>query len=272
MQRDQYITAKHVKDRYDISTTTLRRWADDEKKIRVLRVGEVAGRRLYHSGDIAKLLGDRSGDIAKLLGDLPPVDARVVLLYARVSSAKQSGDLERQCTDLRERYPGAELIRDTASGLNFHRKGLTTVLERISTGTVRELVVTHKDRLARFGVELVEWICRQHETMLVVLGDVEVPADEDELRDDLLAVTTFFVARNNGRRSAENRKRRKAQEQEDHQHEDASEHSEEDSSQPNKGTRSPAHLVDAHQSMDVQPGGGVQTRVEEGAPRALCQQ
>jgi len=147
MQRDQYITAKHVKDRYDISTTTLRRWADDEKKIRVLRVGEVAGRRLYHSGDIAKLLGD-----------LPPVDARVVLLYARVSSAKQSGDLERQCTDLRERYPGAELIRDTASGLNFHRKGLTTVLERISTGTVRELVVTHKDRLARFGVELVEWI------------------------------------------------------------------------------------------------------------------
>jgi predicted site-specific integrase-resolvase len=261
MQRDQYITAKHVKDRYDISTTTLRRWADDEKKIRVLRVGEVAGRRLYHSGDIAKLLGD-----------LPPVDARVVLLYARVSSAKQSGDLERQCTDLRERYPGAELIRDTASGLNFHRKGLTTVLERISTGTVRELVVTHKDRLARFGVELVEWICRQHETMLVVLGDVEVPADEDELRDDLLAVTTFFVARNNGRRSAENRKRRKAQEQEDHQHEDASEHSEEDSSQPNKGTRSPAHLVDAHQSMDVQPGGGVQTRVEEGAPRALCQQ
>src|SRR6187455_463592 len=59
------------------------------------------------------------GDIAKLLGDLPPVDARVVLLYARVSSAKQSGDLERQCTDLRERYPGAELIRDTASGLNF---------------------------------------------------------------------------------------------------------------------------------------------------------
>ena len=108
MQRDQYITAKHVKDRYDISTTALRRWADDEKKIRVLRVGEVAGRRLYHSGDIAKLLGD-----------LPPVDARVVLLYARVSSAKQSGDLERQCTDLRERYPGAELIRDTASGLNF---------------------------------------------------------------------------------------------------------------------------------------------------------
>src|SRR6187455_480939 len=148
---------------------------------------------------------------------------------------------------------------------------ITTVLERISTGTVRELVVTHKDRLARFGVELVEWICRQHETMLVVLGDVEVPADEDELRDDQLAVTTFFVARDNGRRSAENRKRRKAQEQEDHQHEDASEHSEEDSSQPNKGTRSPAHLVDAHQSMDVQPGGGVQTRVEEGAPRALCQ-
>src|SRR6188768_403879 len=78
------------------------------------------------------------------------------------------------------------------------------------------------------------YICRQHETMLVVLGDVEVPADEDELRNHLLAVTTFFVARNNGRRSAENRKRRKAQEQEDHQHEDASEHNEEDSSQPTK--------------------------------------
>jgi hypothetical protein len=71
--------------------------------------------------------------------------------------------------------------------------------------------VAHRDRLARIGVELLEWLFQRHDSKLVVLdGTEERQSETDELRDDLLAVVTFFVARNNGRRSAANRKRRAA--------------------------------------------------------------
>lgn len=79
-------------------------------------------------------------------------------------------------------------------------------------------MVTHTDRLVRFGLERVEWICAKHDTEIVVLFDAQNTSDSTELQDDLLAVTTYFVARNNGRRSAENKKRRKENRQaENHQ-------------------------------------------------------
>jgi putative resolvase len=136
---------------------------------------------------------------------------KVKVCYARVSSEHQRGDLERQIADLQRHFPDHEIISDIGSGLNWKRRGFTALLERIYSGGVEEVVVTRKDRLCRFGSELVEWIFAKSGTQLMVLGsDVSADSSEvSELAEDLLSITTVFVARHNGLRSAANRKRRR---------------------------------------------------------------
>jgi predicted site-specific integrase-resolvase len=138
-----------------------------------------------------------------------PIEKRSYI-YARVSSAKQQGDLDRQIEDLQKAYPGYTLIQDIGSGVNFKRKGLQTILGHALTGMVGEVAIMHRDRLARIGYDLLEFIFTKTSAKLVVHGTDEADADgKHDLADDLLAVTTLFVASHNGRRAAENRKRRR---------------------------------------------------------------
>lgn len=139
-----------------------------------------------------------------------------------MSSSKQRDDLRRQVQDLQEAYPEHEIISDVGSGLNWKRKGFVALLDAVLNRTVDEVVVSHRDRLARFGVEMLEHIFQWAGVQLVVLhpsqdesGEADHP-ESTELQDDLLAVITFFTARNNGQRSAQHRKsRRRAQESQD---------------------------------------------------------
>lgn len=142
-----------------------------------------------------------------LLGQRP--SAKRSYIYARVSSDKQRGDLERQINDLKEAYPDHQIIKDIASGVNFKRKGMQTLLERVLAGMVSEVVVMHRDRLARIGCDLLEFIFATFGTKLVVHSKDDDPDFNHDLADDLLAVTTHFVASYNGRRAAENCKRRR---------------------------------------------------------------
>ena len=103
-----------------------------------------------------------------------------------------------------------DVIRDVGSGLNFKRPGLQALLEQVHRGTVSEVVVRHKDRLCRYRLELLEWIFKKAGTKLVVLSHEQEASSTKELADDLLAITTVFVARHNGQRSTENRRKRKA--------------------------------------------------------------
>ena len=107
--------------------------------------------------------------------------------YCRVSSAKQVDDLQRQINHLKELYPNIEIIKDVGSGLNFKRKGLKTLLERILQGHRITLVVTYRDRLVRFGFDLLKFLFEYNNGEILVLHqDVEV-SREQELTDDLLA-------------------------------------------------------------------------------------
>ncbi len=123
-----------------------------------------------------------------------------VVGYARVSRPKQKQDLERQCEFLRSRYPEAEIIRDIGSGLNFKRKGLKTLLERAMSGEHLTVVVTYRDRLARFGFDLIEWIIGRSGGTVVVLNQVST-SPVDELTRDLIAIITVFSSRLHGLRS-----------------------------------------------------------------------
>src|SRR5690606_21019018 len=109
--------------------------------------------------------------------------------YCRVSSHKQKDDLDRQKEFMRKQYPNHEIVFDIGSGINFKRKQFLWLLEQASIGNVKEVVVAHRDRLCRFGFELIEWFFTKHNVKLMVLDDSK-SSPQQELVTDLLSIIT----------------------------------------------------------------------------------
>ncbi len=174
-----------------VSVETLRRW-EATGELMPARKGP-GGTRYYAAVD---LLG---------LGD---ADAPTIC-YARVSSHDQKADLDRQHGML-ESYCAAkgwrcEVIKDLGSGMNYRKKGLQALLEKILRKQMRRLVLTHKDRLLRFGAELVFALCELQQIEVVIINKGEQPSFEEELAKDVLEIITVFSARLYGARSKKNR-------------------------------------------------------------------
>jgi len=191
---EKYITSGTVRQHYGVSNSTLQRWATDGK-VKTLRT--TGNHRLYERESVAKLFGDETEKKKRRI------------CYARVSSAKQGEDLERQVQDLQKEYPDHEIIKDIGSGVNFSRKGFKTLVDAILSGDIEELVISHKDRLTGFGYELVEQLCEKFDCKIVVQFKDQRHNPEQDLADDLLAITTVFVAKHNGLRAGEKRRKRK---------------------------------------------------------------
>lgn len=180
-----------------VSAQTLRRW---EREGRLLPDERTAGgRRRY---DLARLKPEKFRSQAEAV--------RKTVAYARVSSHDQKDDLERQKQVL-ELYCARqgwtfEVIADLGSGMNYHKKGLKKLLEAIIEGQVGRLVITHKDRLLRFGAELVFAICEAKNVEVVILNQGEDTTFEEDLAKDVLEIITVFSARLYGSRSRKNQK------------------------------------------------------------------
>jgi putative resolvase len=134
----------------------------------------------------------------------PAPSAEAVALYARVASADQKADLERQLGRLaddasRERLTVIRSVSEIGSGLNGHR---AKVMRLLADPAVRTLVVEHRDRLARFGAEYIEAALAAGGRKLVVVDQAEM---NDDLVQDMVDVLTSFCARLYGRRAAKNR-------------------------------------------------------------------
>jgi len=138
----KYATPREASQILQVSERTLRNW-DRDGKIRTIRTP--TGHRRY--------------DIDSVVN--PEGDTRIRILYPRVSSYKQKSDLERQADYLQSLFTDGLIIKDIGSGLNYKRKGLLSLLGQVLSGNVREVVVCHKDRLVRFGFDLIEWFCQQ---------------------------------------------------------------------------------------------------------------
>ena len=203
MNNDKYISPRKISEQFDITSGTLRLWSE-AGKIRCIRPNENGG-RLYNVSDIKTVFGVTQ-----------EIKTRKTICYARVSSSHQKEDLERQVELFRTKFPDTEIIKDVASGLNWKRSGFNSILEQVSQGDVETVVVTYRDRLCRFGSELVEWIFKKHNVKLLVLNTVfDEKNASNELAEDLLAITTVFVARNNGLRAGKYKRERKLQETEE---------------------------------------------------------
>jgi len=174
-----YVPPRIAATRLGVSTRTLERWLESGKIEGIFTQG---GQRRYNLDSV----------IPVLTGN--PTDTRSIILYARVSSRSQKSDLEQQVQFLKSHYPEAEIITDIGSGLNFKRKGLQALLDRVLTNTCKLIVVAHKDRLCRFGFDLISWLCARQQAEILVLNKANL-SPEREMVEDILAIIHVFSFR-----------------------------------------------------------------------------
>jgi excisionase family DNA binding protein len=123
------------------------------------------------------------------------------ICYCRVSSQKQKEDLKRQIEYMEKKYPTYEIISDIGSGLNFNREGFNKIIDWGIKGEVEILVVAYKDRLTRFGYELIERIIKDYSNgEIKVENKKEEETPEEEISKDIVAIMNIYVAKMNGLR------------------------------------------------------------------------
>jgi predicted site-specific integrase-resolvase len=185
-----------------VAISTLRRWEAEERFIPTLRTK--GGHRRYSLSEIE----------SEFLGKTPKNEARKTILYARVSSHDQKEDLKRQIDTLedysKEKNFVSETISDLGSGLNFKKKGLNSLITQVCSGSVERLILTHKDRLLRFGSPLLFKICSYFNTEVVILGEEKEKSFEETLAADVVEIITVFTSKVYGKRSHSNRRKKAA--------------------------------------------------------------
>jgi putative resolvase len=193
---DRLLSVSEAGKLLGVSESTLRRW---EKEGRLIPDERTLGnQRRYRIRSISPETLHQGSKNKKTFA------------YARCSSRDQKEDLERQKKVL-ELYCASngwqyEIISDLGSGMNYHKKGLKRLLDEILEGRVGRLVLTHKDRLLRFGAELVFSLCEAKGVEVLILNQGKDLSFEEDLAKDVLEIITVFSARLYGARSKKNKK------------------------------------------------------------------
>lgn len=180
-------------DRIGRSASTVRRW---EREGLISPRRTVSGQRYFTETDVLAVL--RPG-----FGTTP----RGVVVYSRVSSSGQRNDLASQVAAMERFCEGrglavTEWVSEVGGGMNFRRRKFLALLDKIIAGEVSTVVVAHRDRLARFGFELIEWLATKHGCEIIVANQ-ETLSPQQELVEDLLAIVHVFSCRLYGLRRYE---------------------------------------------------------------------
>ena len=186
------------------------------KLLRMNEVSEITGlaqstlRLMHRKGELVPAKISSGGtryysdeQIKEYMG-IETVSKRIVIGYARVSSRKQEDDLNKQIENLKT-YMFAkgysfEMITDIGSSFNYSKNGLTKLLERIHNGEVSKVVVLYKDRLVRFGFELLETVCKLNDCEIEIVDNTP-KTNEEELVNDLVKVVNAFGSELKGEQS-----------------------------------------------------------------------
>ena len=172
---------------------------DRDGRLKVGRSG--GGHRAIAREDLLHFLEEKGllyDDTQKEISDV---------IYARVSShdQKSHGDLDRQALFLVEHVHGLQnpvILKEVGSGLNDNRKQLQKLLEMVCRGEVRNVYVTYKDRLTRFGFRYLETVFSAHGTAIIVVRDEkEEKSVQEELVEDMMSLIASFSGKLYGMRS-----------------------------------------------------------------------
>ena len=188
----KYYSSKTVTQILGVTAQTLRNW-DKEGKLKPSYV-KSNGYRYYSEDSILSYTQERK--TKKNLN---------VIGYARVSSKKQADDLDRQVNNLKtyldSKYTDYEIMTDIGSGINYTKPGLKKLIEKINRKEVDLIVVLYKDRLLRFGFELIEYFAELNNVKIEVLDKIDKNQDQ-ELVEDLVQIVTVFSGKIQGKRNA----------------------------------------------------------------------
>ena len=175
-----------------VSIQTLRNW-DKEGKLKPTYVTENGYR--YYSEDLLNKF--------RTIKNVNKIKKKNIL-YARVSAKDQKDDLNRQIDNLKQyaysKGYSFEIITDIGSGINYKKEGLLKMINLVECGEVDRIIVLYKDRLIRFGYDLIEYICKLNDTKIEIVDNSTI-SKEQELTEDLIQIITIFANRLYGARS-----------------------------------------------------------------------
>ncbi|MBQ3423556.1 MAG: IS607 family transposase [Romboutsia sp.] len=193
----KYYSIGEFANRIGKTIQTLRNW--DKKNI--LKPSHVTqgGTRYYSQELLNHFLGLKS---EKQIN-------KKIIGYCRVSSHKQKDDIERQIENVKT-YMYAkgyqfEIITDIGSGINYNKKGLNQIINMVTNSEVEKIVVLYKDRLIRFGYELIENLCNKFGTAIEIIDNTE-KTEQQKLVEDLVQIITVFSCRLQGKRATKAKK------------------------------------------------------------------
>ena len=187
----KYYSSKTVTQMLGVSAQTLRNW-DKEGKLKPSYV-KSNGYRYYSEDSILSYTQERK--TKKNLN---------VVGYARVSSKNQIDDLERQVENIKQymtrKYESYDIITDVGSGINYNKKGLLSLIEKINKKEIDVIVVLYKDRLLRFGFELIEYFAKLNNVKIEIIDNTMDKTQDQELVEDLVQIITVFSCKLQGKR------------------------------------------------------------------------
>ena len=202
MNKEQYkyVGKKEALEILGLSGMTLLK-LERENKIEIIKT--IGGHRKYN---VQKYIDDNKKESEPLKEIKIINNKKINICYIRVSTVGQKSDLEHQREYMMKKYNKYEIIEDIGSGINFNRKGLRKIIKLGIEGKINKLVVAYKDRLTRFGFDLIEDLLKEYSNCdILVENDKEDKEPKEELVDDVLQILNVYTAKMNGLRKYKNK-------------------------------------------------------------------
>jgi putative resolvase len=196
-----YVSKKEALSQLGLSAMTLLNMANSNN-IEYIRTQ--GGHRKYN---VAKYINDNKIktdlDIIKEEENEEETD-KLNICYIRVSTVGQKDNLEHQREFMKNKFPDYMIIEDIGSGINFNRKGLRKIIKLAIANKINKLAVAYKDRLTRFGFELIEDLIKEYSNgKIIIVNDKKDKEPKEELVDDVLQILNIYTAKINGMRKYE---------------------------------------------------------------------
>jgi predicted site-specific integrase-resolvase len=204
IDKTKFVGGKKASEIIGVHQRTLYIW---EEKGLIETIRTRGGKRLYN---VEKYLKEKICEeenknnntiLCDNLDELDKEKEKLNICYVRVSSNGQKDDLERQKNQMVKLYPKHKIIEDIGSGLNLNKRGIKKIINLAIEGKINELVVAYRDRLTRFGFELIEELIEKYSKGKIrILNEKEIIEPEEELVKDVMSILNVYVAKMNGLR------------------------------------------------------------------------
>lgn len=197
--KTKYLGGKQTSQLLGVHQRTLYQW---DKKGWIETIRTPGNKRLYNVDKFIKEKRcKKNQQCIKNLEELDKIEGKLNIAYVRVSTNNQKSDLNHQKNEIKNSLPNHIIVEDIGSGINFNRRGLQKIIKLAIEGRINEVAILHKDRLARFGFELIEDLIKNYSNgKITILNDKKDMEPIEELTQDVLQIMNIFVAKMNGLR------------------------------------------------------------------------